>query len=174
MIKPVEYRGYLWKVTFQYTPNREACKAQGGPNVTHCMVTPCLGIGMWDVVPPSNRLVGVGQRAHGDKPSYEIGRKVALKRALATAPREFRAAIWAAYLGRKKAKPTQQEGWERGMVRLRDQIRLWRGLVMDCQEILGRYLPPDGISADQAVSELLGLLDGPQWRDAEKGFKQNG
>jgi len=99
---------------------------------------------------------------------------VALKRALDTAPREFRAAIWAAYLGRKKAKPTQQEEWERGMVRLRDQIRLWRGLVMDCQAVLGRYLPPDGIGEDQAINELLGLLDGPQWIEAEKGFKENG
>lgn len=173
MIKPVEYGGYLWKVTFQYIPNREACKAQGGPNVTHCMVTP-YGVFQGEGGPKVGILAGSAMRTQEDKPSYEIGRKVALKRALATAPREFRAAIWAAYLGRKKAKPTEQEEWEQGMVRLRDQIRLWRGLVMDCQEILGRYLPPNGIGADQAVSELLGLLDGPQWRDAEKGFKQNG
>jgi len=66
MIKPVEYQGYLWKVTFQYTPNREACKAQGGPNITHCMVTPLDKDGPVGV----RTLVGASQRAHGDKPSY--------------------------------------------------------------------------------------------------------
>jgi len=108
MIKPVEYNGYLWKVTFQYTPDKKACAAQGGPNITHCMILPHpvpegeviaagikAGVGM---------LVGVTKRAATDKPSYEIGRKLSLARALQGAPKEFRRAVWQAYLGRKKGQ----------------------------------------------------------------------
>ena len=34
-------------------------------------------------------------------------------------------------------------------------------IICAAQAILGRYLPPDGITADQAMNELLELLDGP-------------
>lgn len=49
-----------------------------------------------------------------------------------------------------------------GMIRLRGQIRQLTEILDQCQDILGRYLPPDGISADQAISELLGVLDNRQ------------
>ena len=35
------------------------------------------------------------------------------------------------------------------------------------QKILTRYLMPDGIDAPQAITELLGLLDGPVQRSAQ-------
>lgn len=37
-------------------------------------------------------------------------------------------------------------------------------LIVKAQGILNSYLPPDGISADEAISALLGLLDGPEQR----------
>ena len=39
-------------------------------------------------------------------------------------------------------------------------------LIKDCQSVLADYLPPDGISKDQAIDRLLTLLDGPQSRAA--------
>jgi len=102
MIKPVEYNGYLWKVTFQYTPDKKACAAQGGPNITHCII---LADGKDSSgLPAAGPLIGVTQRSATDKPSYEIGRKLSLARALQGAPKEFRRAVWQAYLGRKKGQ----------------------------------------------------------------------
>lgn len=39
-----------------------------------------------------------------------------------------------------------------------------KGIIQDCQAILTRHLPGDGISAKDAISELLGILDGPRTR----------
>lgn len=39
-------------------------------------------------------------------------------------------------------------------------------LVRDCQADLAAYLPPDGVSAHETLSRLLGRLDGPQAREA--------
>lgn len=36
------------------------------------------------------------------------------------------------------------------------------GIIIDCQAILSRYLPPDGIDAQQALNDLLSILDGPR------------
>jgi hypothetical protein len=39
------------------------------------------------------------------------------------------------------------------------------GLVENAQHVLAEYLPPNsGISEHEAISRLLGLLDGPQQR----------
>ena len=40
-------------------------------------------------------------------------------------------------------------------------------ILRAAQEILTRYLVPDGIDAPQAITELLGLLDGPTQRSAQ-------
>lgn len=37
-------------------------------------------------------------------------------------------------------------------------------LIKDAQGVLEHYLRPEGITAEQAIDELLGLLDGPRWR----------
>ena len=39
-------------------------------------------------------------------------------------------------------------------------------LIKDAQGILADYLPPDGLSKDEAINRLLTLLDGPQSRAA--------
>lgn len=41
-----------------------------------------------------------------------------------------------------------------------------REIITKAQDILARQLPPEGISADAAIDELLGLLDGPEARAA--------
>ena len=99
MIKPVEYDGLKWRVGFEYVPRRDACKDQGGPVVTICRIWP---------EGPRKTLAGEAHCGPGDRPSYEIGRKLALTRALAGAPKDFRRAIWQAYLGRKKQKRGDQ------------------------------------------------------------------
>lgn len=40
-------------------------------------------------------------------------------------------------------------------------------LICGVQEILASYLPPDGISREEAVNQLLGLLDGPRQREVQ-------
>lgn len=40
-------------------------------------------------------------------------------------------------------------------------------LISDCQSILTQYLKPDGIDAAEAISQLLGKLDGPQFRETQ-------
>lgn len=50
--------------------------------------------------------------------------------------------------------------------KLRDAIAGLAKLVSDAQAVLASYLPPDGISKDEALSKLLYLLDGPQSRSA--------
>lgn len=43
-----------------------------------------------------------------------------------------------------------------------------RGCCIKTQRVLARYLQPDsGLSAHDAISEVLGILDGPDWRAAE-------
>lgn len=43
-----------------------------------------------------------------------------------------------------------------------------RGCIVKVHHILNRYLPPDSdLSAHDAISEILGVLDGPDWRSAE-------
>lgn len=39
-------------------------------------------------------------------------------------------------------------------------------IIRDCQTILAEYLPPDGISAADAINRLLEILDGPRGRAA--------
>lgn len=103
MIKPVEYDGLKWRVTFVYTPNKIACAARGGPVHTCCVV-----YGSRSFSSVAHQFRGEATCAVGDRPSYEIGRKLALTRALAGAPKDFRRAIWQAYLGRKKQKRGDQ------------------------------------------------------------------
>ena len=49
------------------------------------------------------------------------------------------------------------------LVKARDHLA---SLVTDAQAILADYLPPDGISKDEAIDRLLTLLDGPRSRVA--------
>lgn len=36
-------------------------------------------------------------------------------------------------------------------------------LIRECQAVLAEYLPPDsGITAEEALNRLLGILDGPE------------
>ena len=37
-------------------------------------------------------------------------------------------------------------------------------LIADCQAVLTSYLPPDGITKDECINQLLELLDGPRSR----------
>jgi hypothetical protein len=39
-------------------------------------------------------------------------------------------------------------------------------IIRDCQAILAEYLPPDGITANDALNRLLEILDGPRARAA--------
>lgn len=102
MIQPITYGGCRWKVTFVYTPTKGACAGQGGPNITHCVI--------WADVVGGHKLEGWAWRSAADKPSYEIGRKVALTRALEGTDKEFRTAVWKAYLGRKQGQGTAGQG----------------------------------------------------------------
>lgn len=43
-------------------------------------------------------------------------------------------------------------------------------LIKRAQEILARFLTPDGDDANTACGELLGLLDGPPWREAQQKY----
>lgn len=40
-------------------------------------------------------------------------------------------------------------------------------LIADAQLILSRFLQPDQLTADAALPELLGLLDGPRQREVQ-------
>lgn len=44
-------------------------------------------------------------------------------------------------------------------------------LVSQMQAVIGSYLPPDGIDADDAISKLIYLLDGPEQRAAQDPLK---
>jgi hypothetical protein len=44
-------------------------------------------------------------------------------------------------------------------------------LVLRAQEILAAAIEPEGISRDAAFNELLGLLDGPEQREAQAGWQ---
>lgn len=46
-------------------------------------------------------------------------------------------------------------------------------VTRQCQAVLTRYLVPDGIDANAAVSELLGILDGPPAKRAFPMLFQN-
>ncbi len=39
------------------------------------------------------------------------------------------------------------------------------------QDVIRAYLPPDGISAEQALSDLIYLLDGPEQRAIQYSYK---
>jgi hypothetical protein len=49
----------------------------------------------------------------------------------------------------------------------RTALRSNMQLVADAQDILTRYLVPDGLTSHEALNELLGLLDGPRSREAK-------
>ncbi|HXE13831.1 MAG TPA: hypothetical protein VN633_17015 [Bryobacteraceae bacterium] len=41
-------------------------------------------------------------------------------------------------------------------------------LIRKCQAVLARYLEPNQMTADDAIIELLGILDGPEQRRVQK------
>lgn len=43
-------------------------------------------------------------------------------------------------------------------------------LVRRCQGVMVEYLVPDGIDAETAMAALIGLLDGPEQREAQAPF----
>jgi phage terminase large subunit-like protein len=45
-------------------------------------------------------------------------------------------------------------------------------IITQTQSILERHLKPDGISADDAMSEIAELVDGPQWRAAKAAWNK--
>jgi hypothetical protein len=49
---------------------------------------------------------------------------------------------------------------------LKERVSTLETLVRQAQSILADYLVPDGLSEQETLSELLGLLDGPQSRAA--------
>lgn len=40
-------------------------------------------------------------------------------------------------------------------------------LVRKCQGVMVEYLVPNGIDAETAMAKLIGLLDGPEQREAQ-------
>jgi len=53
---------------------------------------------------------------------------------------------------------------------LKDGGSAQTAIIRKAQAILTRYLVPDGISAERAVNDLLGLLDGPEQRVAQSAW----
>lgn len=47
------------------------------------------------------------------------------------------------------------------------QAKLLNALIVDMQTLAQRYIVPEGISQDEFVIEMIGLLDGPQQRAAQ-------
>lgn len=47
-------------------------------------------------------------------------------------------------------------------------LEAYKSLVNQYCDILVRYLVPDGISEKECIEELFGVLDGPQYRAANK------
>jgi hypothetical protein len=45
-------------------------------------------------------------------------------------------------------------------------------LVVEAQRIIESYLIPDGIGAAAAMDALVYLFDGPQQREAQKGWRE--
>lgn len=45
------------------------------------------------------------------------------------------------------------------------------GIVEHAQDILTEYLKPDGMSKDEAINQLLSLLDGPDQRAAQNAMR---
>jgi len=52
-------------------------------------------------------------------------------------------------------------------------ITLLRKVITDAQDILAAYIVPSGISDHECINRLLGLLDGPQSREALRGGRQS-
>ena len=46
-------------------------------------------------------------------------------------------------------------------------------IIERAQQILRDYLPPDGISKDEAITRLLDLFDGPEVRAAQANPTSN-
>ncbi len=44
-------------------------------------------------------------------------------------------------------------------------------LISTCQSVLTNYMVPDGICADEAIADLISLLDGPQQREIQGASK---
>lgn len=51
-----------------------------------------------------------------------------------------------------------------------EAARAYDALIKRAQDILAHFITPDGHDADQACSELLDLLDGPPWREAQRKY----
>jgi hypothetical protein len=49
-------------------------------------------------------------------------------------------------------------------------LKALNALIEHAQAIFGAYLPPDGMSADEAINQLLSLLDGPDQREAQRQY----
>jgi hypothetical protein len=48
-----------------------------------------------------------------------------------------------------------------------------RAVCLKVIDILNSYLPPDsGIDPHDCITEILGVLDGPMWRSAERGYPE--
>ena len=45
-----------------------------------------------------------------------------------------------------------------------EHLEMALALIDSCQKVLASYLPPDGITKDECINQLLGLLDGPRSR----------
>lgn len=60
------------------------------------------------------------------------------------------------------------------VAKLEEALIAENDLITDCQTVLTRYLEglPRGITKDAAVSALLGLLDGPQQREAQSRARE--
>ena len=56
---------------------------------------------------------------------------------------------------------------ECGWAEMKEALEKTNGIIIAAQSVLAEYLPPDGMSQDEAVNMLLGILDGPDQRDAQ-------
>lgn len=53
-----------------------------------------------------------------------------------------------------------------------DQVSLFREIVNRAVEVLNRHIVPDGISDNDALIELYGIFDGPEYRAATQHSEQ--
>ena len=58
------------------------------------------------------------------------------------------------------------------LAQLKELVADMDDLIEQSQAILAAQLPPDGISEHEAINQLLGMLDGPDWREVEEKRKR--
>ena len=56
--------------------------------------------------------------------------------------------------------------------RLREALRGEDKILEDCQGVLTLYLQPGGLSAEETITRLLGLCDGPSQRAAQEAARK--